>query len=402
MLKTIFTLVVALVLAGVSITSVMGSVYKSKQPQIAAQLWPVNGFALAQQAEVVLASSISALNEKPGYESRSLIQSLSEKAFLNEPFAISSIRNLALESQYQDKKENARKLMRKASELTRRDLVTNIWLIEDYAQLNDTVSSLRYYDQSLRISDEAQDLLIPNLQAGLRSPELINPMFDLLSKRPSWALEFWGEIGRIPSAVVNASKLRRKLGSDYENPTVTDQFLITSLLRENHFEEAERLYFSLIGKSKDSGSGIVRNSGFSVLPKFSPFEWQLFFGDQHEAGIEADKGVLNVSTFADGGGIVAKQLIKLDDGNYIVKADQPEYQPENSDALYLELYCAERKNGKLNAIKVNLDKQQIRSKFRNDDAECLYFWLDVSVRPRPDQRDFEASISRLAIERQEG
>lgn len=376
----------------------LASITASKSPQISTQLWPVNGFGFARASEMLLAQAITVDQPVPETRIRDRAAALAKTAFINEPFAIAAIRGLALEADYSNDRSNARKLFRISAALTRRDMATNIWLIGDFGRLNQVDQVLEYYDRSLRSSKQARELLLPLMVQGLGETVMIDPVVNLLKEDPPWDRQFWTQALTTQTSLKNLAVVRAKLSSDkgYEVSKNVDQRLISELVKLEFYDEAKVLAIALDPSTGRSRS-VVRNSDFDSPPAFYPFNWQTFFDGQRESVVNASSGTLDMSSFADGAGLVAQQLVNLPKGRYRLESEIENWNARIEKSLYVTLACAENQKQQNQISTFEITQPSLKTSFVNDVGQCSFFWLRVYLRAQPDQSDFSASLSRLAI-----
>ncbi|MCB8835101.1 hypothetical protein LJD42_26475, partial [Escherichia coli] len=78
-----------------------------------------------------------------------------------------------------------------AQRLSRRDLPTQMWLIEQSVDQNDIPSALSHYHIAMRTSQTSRAILIPVLADAAENPAVAKPLAQLLRQRPNWWLDFY-------------------------------------------------------------------------------------------------------------------------------------------------------------------------------------------------------------------
>ena len=76
-----------------------------------------------------------------------------------------------------------------ASKLSRRDVATQLWLINRAVDRNDVSDAVGHFDTALRTSDAATDILFPILVNALSEPEVVDAVAPRLLTAP-WAQDF--------------------------------------------------------------------------------------------------------------------------------------------------------------------------------------------------------------------
>lgn len=115
---------------------------------------------------------------------------LAQQALRRDATAIPAVTTLGMIAQLQGDVQDARRKFAYSESLSRRDLVTQLWLIEDAVGRNDIPAALRHYDTALRTKWGAWDLLFPLLAGASNDPMIAAELVKLLAKRPTWTNSF--------------------------------------------------------------------------------------------------------------------------------------------------------------------------------------------------------------------
>jgi hypothetical protein len=226
----------------------------------------------------------------------------------------------------------ARALVQQAELLSRRNLATELWLIEDAVRREDVPGALRHFDVALRTSKIAGGLLYPVLREALEDPQLTRPIAQTLSVAPwrSQFLQYAVSLNRPSVALASIFQQQRNLepfqGTDLKGA------LVGQLLARKSYDSAARL---ALGKP----AGLVQDSGFAQETGFPPFNWQLADGD----GLSslrlqrAGGSALQITAQSDAAGPAAVQLIHAAPGLYMFVATMPDSNP----GLIARLVCAD-------------------------------------------------------------
>lgn len=99
-----------------------------------------------------------------------------------------------------------------AQKVSRREPISQMWMIEKASAANDVPEALRHYHILLSTNPNLNGTLFPILAAAIDFPEVQKAMRDLLMKNPSW------KIGFLPFAASNAKldSYLGMIGSSYE------------------------------------------------------------------------------------------------------------------------------------------------------------------------------------------
>lgn len=150
-----------------------------RSPATAIALWPWNGEARGALAgQMMLSGNVDAA------------RSLASVAIRQVPGDAASLRVLGMTRPDAETKGRAFRIMQLATQASRRDLQTNLWLIEYYVAQGDVANTIRYYDYSLKSSAEAEQLLFPVLTSAMSNPDIAAAVKAKLKARPVWTTSF--------------------------------------------------------------------------------------------------------------------------------------------------------------------------------------------------------------------
>lgn len=391
MLRTLLIWLVAAVLAIGSAATALGAITKNKAPELALSLFPQNGFA--SESLVARLTRSFLVESRGGFPDRvdPSWTALAVQAFEAEAVVADAIAVIAL-SRTGDARRDT---MRKAFELSRRQQLVTGWMIIDSGRRNDIPAILDYYDTALRTSSTAAGVIIPVMANALTNEDFVEPFTLLLLRDPIWAPLFWRQVVQTPNSLINASKLRKAVEKNNGTKGLfQDSALISNLVREGQFEEAQSLYKTLTSK-KQTDTGVVRNSNFRLGSEFPPFDWQLFSTGEYGAAIS--QGNMNLSAIGNAGGMMARQLARLPKGVLALEVEAVGVVPTGAD-LYVEFLCAVRSKSKSRAIKIPLSGKLTRQKIDNTEGACPYYWINIFGRSSDDINGFDVGITRFEVD----
>lgn len=163
-----------------SVTTSLAAVNRKHRPEIALRFRPDDSFAKAQIAS---REQLSAAAESDPDRLRALAISALE----HDPTHAQAARVLGFIRANAGDVPGAFRLMSYANRLSRRDLATQLWLIEYNVQRNDVPEVLRHFDAASSTSQQATTILFPILANAIEDPELVAPIADMLKRKPWWA-----------------------------------------------------------------------------------------------------------------------------------------------------------------------------------------------------------------------
>lgn len=383
----------AIALAAVSVTTAAGN---------ALMVGNDNGFALARRADKI----VDGLNvEKQVAADASAwkrIEALSLASIDREPLAANSVRNLALALTKNSEAEKGQGLMRSAAKLSRRDLPTHFWLIQDYGRANDLPKVLMHVDQALRTKEAAWQQLIPALHAGLANSELVNPTVQLLRTDPPWKEQFWMRIEQFPKSLGNIGDVLVGLqaaGTEVD-PSVPES-IINQLAYSRQYAKAHDIYRKVYGTRRlPKSPEYLSNADFSAPTSGTVFDWTASQNASLEVFLDPELKALSVNVFGSIGGVAASQIVALPAGTYRFESKIDQWDSALEDALYVSLTCTEpgAAQGR-SALRVNLREATVSEQFTVPDSQCRYYLFQLLLQAPDRSGAMEILVSRLSIRR---
>ena len=275
-------------------------------PAWALARWPWNAAARAEQATALLTQGQDRATAEQ-------VRALSVAALQDQPLSVPAVRALGVAQAIAGEESPAGRTMAFAETLSRRDLPTELWLIEDRVARGDVAGALVHYDRALRSADTAPDLLFPVLVAASADPAVARPLARLVATRPLWWRDY---LTRLIQA----------------NPSSAGTATIVAAVRLDPSDADERgLLSSAMTRLADAGradlagrlapvSGKLTNGGFEAQSGLVPFDWRLAEEGDFDAEIDARADGRGNALFLDArsgrGGTVARQLLTLAPGRY--------------------------------------------------------------------------------------
>ena len=197
--------------------------------------------------------------------------------------------------------------------VSRRDLNSELLLIDLAAQQDNMAPVLRHYDHVLSTYPAAKNRLFPLLARELAKPDLRAALVPMASRpwlrdfvvnavdydvAPAYLMDFYGDLaGKVPVAELQAGARR-----------------ILMWLQANHLTASW-------GEYADRMPGIAPHAfdqlGFTETtldPRFAPMTWQFFQSDAVETEPNAEKLIIRVAP--ENGGWAARRLTWLKPGTY--------------------------------------------------------------------------------------
>lgn len=304
---------VAVGLGSVSIANSLADVIKENDPARAHLLAPGNGKITALLAE-------KRLGDAAARHAMSETMQLARLAVRQDPTAVQAVTTLGMQAMMQHNPTMAGRLFTYSQHLSRRDLQTQIWAIEDAVTRGNVPDALRHYDIALRTSKRAPDLLFPVLSKAIANTDVRTGLVAILANRPVWGPQFINYLANSNgSPQVSASLLAHLQHAGVQAPGDAVSAVINGLLTEQAFDLAWRFYASVRPGVDRRRS---RNPQFhSDVATPSQFDWT----PVNDAGIntsiqrDGQHGIFEFSVPPSVGGTLLTQLQMLPPGRYDLK-----------------------------------------------------------------------------------
>lgn len=245
---------------------------------------------------------------------------LAEAALRQDPINTDATRTLGLIASLDQRQDQTRRWMAFTQFQSRREVPTQLWMIEDAVSRGDVTDALKHYNYALTTSRSTEALLFPILVASANDAQTRAALVDIVSKRPIW----WGRFvdmaistGTTPAAIeaiVAAPRLDLRLEPERQLAARA----IQRLLQLNSVDRAYDLYRHLRGSV---GAQLLRNGNFALSNPLPPFDWSLSDKPDLYASIGSVPDPryaqgLTIAAANGGGGVAVHQLLHLSPGKY--------------------------------------------------------------------------------------
>lgn len=260
-------LALACAVAGyVATTGTLAQALRTSDPDRAHALAPNNA-----RIDAVLAERL-ATDPQATPADRQNARRLGVAALRSDPTTVSAVSALGIEAQTRNDTPAARRLFAYAQTLSRRELLTHLWAIENAVGRGDVSGAIRQYDIALRTSRAAPDILYPVLAAAITDPAIQVVLTRTLAKKPAWRdgfVNYVGTQGPIPEATVALfTRLRRAAVPISEN---AQGAVINALIQKGRFDRAWS-YYRLVRPGADRRRS--RDPRFTAsLEAPTPLDW---------------------------------------------------------------------------------------------------------------------------------
>ena len=392
MARVALVVVAAALLCWLSVAIAYSFVAGRKQPAAALKLWPLSSVARTGLAERLAAADRGRAGESARW---------ARAALTRDPVNAVAARQLGLAMALSGDEDGAARAFAYAARLSRRDLPTQLWLIEDAVRRGEVTQALRHYDLALRVGGEADTLLLPVLVKAADDPTVAPRLAELLRRRPSWRMRFADQLIYDGLKTPGQARLIPVLGLDLGRPVELDLLrrALDALVGSGRLAEAAALHRSVVPGS----NGGLRNGDFSRENSLPPFDWRLVDEPGLAAVVDASRSppVLLLTAAPGRGGEVAKQLISLPSGSYTIQLRFGNVQgPELSRPL-IGVTCV---GAEATALSLRLPSAPERGRTARQaftvPSGCLHQWLSITIGRSFDDRDLgEPWLTDLRVRR---
>jgi len=372
---------------------------RSTRPDLAMRLQPLDARSRARIAEQ--------LATQPPVDRPQLAEAerLSLEALRRDPTLVVAWRTLAMIAAARNQSQRASVMFHFAGLLSKRDLPTQLWLIEERVQANDIDGALQHYDMALRAKPDSGALLFPVLVAAISNDGIMPRLARLLNTMPPWRLSF---LSALSAGTSNPENLARFIGQLSRPQTEEERSAVVGAMRglidRRQYGPALRVYQLLTGGGAQV-SPLLRNGAFDSPNSYPPLDWVLQDdGDFHAEQRPGDQGGtgsrLQIFAASGSGGVAARQLLLLAPGNYAIGAVAGPTSEGRPGQLGWSIQCVSSPT----RIPLDQDLPRLSGEIRlgatfSIPGGCTGQWLSLKIRPDFDPGGTGAWMDSIVIQR---
>lgn len=320
---------VALLLAGASVLYSLAQVVARGDPATAYMLAPYSGRITA-----VYASKLSEIATTVGQRARA--DDFARRALQRDATAVPAIATLGIDAEMRGDVSQARRAFAYARSLSRRDIRTQLWSIEDAVRREDIAGALDEYDVTLRVLPRLSEMLYPVLATASSDPAIRPELIRVLARRAPWGESFISYMGRAipdpPSTSVLFSALKQ---SRVTVPQPAWTGLINALIESRRYDDAWSTYARVRPGADRQRARSLALAGSLEAP--SLLDWITLEDGGTAATIQ--KGVFDFAVPASVGGPVLRQLQLLRPGQYRLSGHSANIDLPDNARPYWMLTC---------------------------------------------------------------
>jgi len=263
-------------------------------------------------------------------------------ALRQDPTAVAAAATLGINSEIRGDHLAARQRFAYSEKLSRRNLQTRLWAIEDAVARGDISNALYHYDIALRTSRTAPDLLFPVLAGALTDVPIRTALVRKLAERPIWGDLFVSYVSdNGPNTQATAAFYTALHQRGIHPSEAATAALLTRLLSENHVDAAWAYYAAInpgVERSMSRDPGFTANR---MAP--SPFDWTPVIDTGTSATVQRGErgGIFDFSAPPNLGGPVLRQTQLLPAGEYILAGQSIGIDQPAGSAPYWTLTCSD-------------------------------------------------------------
>jgi len=322
--------------------SVAGVSRGGGRPQLALQAAPFDAAARTKLATLLVEAD----------ETKPEARELALDAIRRDPIQPAALRVLAQSlDPAKDRSGNAAMaLIEQSQRLSRRDVATQMWLIDHYSRLGDVEAAVRQIDVVLRSSETARPAVFPVLELAGSDPRGRRIVMRTLARKPNWARPFAAYAAQAGPNLEFAVEITAPLlDSSKRDDRDWYQALMNRLVQGGRLDLAWDIYRQRGLAPAGAAASTVRNGGFENAEDGSPFDW--YFAQESELWssrdrIEGGDGlVLELAAYNGRSGDVAHQYIRLAPGPHRLRARLGEVPAERRERPEIRLECVSAGGG---------------------------------------------------------
>lgn len=293
-----------------SVTFSVAQVAARSQPQIADARISYDGRLSAAHAAALITPDMTA-------DGRARAGALSRAALSRDPTSVSAAATLGVVTLARNNTADARRLLAYAQMLSRRNVPTQLWSIQDAVARDDVPGALRWYDITLRTKPDLSDVLYPVLGQASHDPTIRTALARTLAGKPLWAESYIGYAAAQKDNPQSTAALFVELRArSVIIPASAQASVINVLLDGGNVGEAWRYYAAIrLGATRTR----ARDPRFTaMLDTPSTFDWLPLSDNSIATSIQRTRngGMFEFSAPASIGGAVLQQVQLLPAGIY--------------------------------------------------------------------------------------
>jgi tetratricopeptide (TPR) repeat protein len=311
-LRAAFILGFAVVLAVFASLDAFVAVAARGNPLLALRIAPRNPVALAVHGDIAWGEGGNASSDRR-------IRMIAEQSLSGLALNPRAIRLLGFARDADKQPQAARRLISLAEKASRRDIGTQLWLIEAAVAAGNVGQALHHYDIALLTNPRTADVLFPKLAAALDDGQIRAGLTPYVRSNTGWLSAFMDHaIWKTDKADMLAQTLLGAGGlRDTAENRSTESQLIGQLAKQAKYDAAREFFLSLEGIDRN----VLQSADLQNVPeyaRFAPISWRLENTSGVSAVAEGEHKNIKLRIFVspETTGIAAQKLLFLAPGAY--------------------------------------------------------------------------------------
>jgi hypothetical protein len=330
--------VLAIVLGYISLTRSIGAMLQDKATERAHRLAP-------EDARIAgMLSAVLSTDPKATRDQRARADDLARAALRHDPTVVAAIATLGLNAQLRGDTAGARRLFAYSGKLSRRDLRTQLWAIEDAVVRSDVPGALYQYDVALRTQKVGGGLLFPILASALTDNEIRTALIKTMVRGAPWGNDFTvyaAAASTSPQSV--AALLAGMKRAGLAVPQAAQARVVDALLAANDINGAWTYYASL---RPGATRGVSRDPRFTAQQATpTQFDWVVIDNPDATSSVQASPagGRFDFTASTSTNGPMLKQVQLLPIGDYVLEGVMTGIEGAEAAMPYWSLTCRDGK-----------------------------------------------------------
>ncbi|MBC9030960.1 hypothetical protein IAG41_01000 [Sphingomonas sp. JC676] len=314
------------------VTFSLAQVLAKANPALAHRLAPYDGRITAAYAATFAGPEASAVD-------RARADQLARLALRQDPTAVIAVSSLGLNTQVRGNTASARRLFAYAQKLSRRDLRTQLWSVEDSVAQGDIPAALRWYDVTLRTSPEMGELLFPVLASASEDPAIRTELIRTLARKPQWGEHFLNFVpGNAPDPRTTAAFFLSLHRAGVAVPERSRASTVDALVAKGYYDEAWAYYASIRPGTDRQRSRDPRFTASLAVPTL--LDWVAMDDGGVTASIQ--DGMFDFAAPSGVGGTMLRQAQLLAPGTYRLSGHSDGIDQTQAARPYWALTCKDQ------------------------------------------------------------
>jgi len=305
---------------------------RGKAPERAHRLAPGDGRITALLSELRSGPEAS-------LPERAAADRIARLALRQDATAVSAASTLGINGSIRGDDKQARYWFGYAQRLSRRDLRSQLWAIEDAVARNDIPGALHHYDIALRTSRIAPEILFPVLSSAIATPDVRTALVRTLAARPIWTDAFLGHAAVHGPSPQATAQLFRTLPAGVRVSDDARAMVIDRLVAARSFDDAWVLYAAARPEVDRRRSRDPQFTADMTAP--SMFDWNAMNDGGVSSSIRPGKGGGSATFDAPQtvGGMALRQVQMLPPGAYVLQGRSSDVAQPAGSRPYWTLSC---------------------------------------------------------------